>query len=64
MRRALRAGRIVLGDRRIPKSVRWVGGLAALPIPGPFDEIVLLVVFAVLAVFYRRPLRDAWAQAI
>ena len=41
-------------------------GLAAfgvLPIPGPFDEFVLLIVGALLWLFYRDSLRDAWVQA-
>jgi len=38
-------------------------GLAALglaPIPGPFDEAVLLVVAAILWLGYRDRLRAAW----
>jgi hypothetical protein len=34
-----------------------------LPIPGPFDEVVLLVVAGILFVFYRRQLRQAWREA-
>jgi hypothetical protein len=34
-----------------------------LPVPGPFDEVVLLLVALVLAVFYRDRLRQAWSQA-
>lgn len=34
-----------------------------LPVPGPFDALVLLVAGVVLAVFYRGPLRDAWADS-
>jgi len=55
--------RILLRDGGIP---RWLRGLAALglaPIPGPFDEAVLLVVAAVLWLGYRERLRDAWQKA-
>jgi hypothetical protein len=34
--------------------------LGLLPVPGPFDEIVLFLVAAVLFVFYRDVLREAW----
>jgi hypothetical protein len=34
-----------------------------LPVPGPFDEVVLLVVGGVLWLFYRDQLASAWRQA-
>jgi hypothetical protein len=37
-------------------------GLA--PIPGPFDEAVLLVVAAILWLGYRERLRVAWSNSI
>jgi len=61
--RTIRATRIVVGDRRIPRPLRWAAGLALLPVPGPFDEAVLLLVAVPLFAFYRRPLRDAWSRA-
>jgi hypothetical protein len=45
---------------------RWLRGLAAVgiaPIPGPFDEAVLLVVAAILWLGYRDRLRAAWLAA-
>ena len=39
------------------------GALGLLPVPGPFDEAVLLLVAAVLWLFYRDQLREAWRQA-
>ncbi len=62
IRRTLRAARIVLTDRSIPRPLRWVGALGLLPIPGPFDEAVLLLLAPVLLVFYRRQMREAWAR--
>ena len=62
-RRTARAVRILLRDGEIP---RWLRGLAAIglaPIPGPFDEAVLLLVAAVLWIGYRARLRDAWREA-
>ena len=61
--RVIGAVRVLVRDDRIPKWLRWVTGIALLPIPGPFDEAVLLVVALPLAVFYRESLRDAWREA-
>jgi hypothetical protein len=61
--RAIRATRIVVRDERIPKPLRWTAGIALMPIPGPFDEAVLLLVTPALFLFYRGPLREAWRRA-
>jgi len=47
-------------DKRVPRPLRWLIGLGLLPVPGPFDEIVLVLAAAVLGVFYREPLRASW----
>jgi hypothetical protein len=63
MRRTLRAVRILARDGGLP---RWLRGLAAVgiaPIPGPFDEAVLLIVTAILWLGYRDRLRAAWRDA-
>jgi hypothetical protein len=63
MRRILRAVRILARDGGLP---RWLRGLAAVgiaPIPGPFDEAVLLVVAAILWLGYRDRLRADWREA-
>jgi hypothetical protein len=63
MRKTLRAVRILARDGGVP---RWLRGLAAIgiaPIPGPFDEAVLLVVAAILWLGYRDRLRAAWRDA-
>ena len=63
VRRTVTAVRILARDGRLP---RWLRGLAVLgvaPIPGPFDEIVLLVVAAILWIGYRDRLRAAWRDA-
>jgi hypothetical protein len=61
--RTIRAVRLLARDERIPKPLRWAAGLALLPIPGPGDEALLLLVAPVFAIFYRVPLRDAWRGA-
>jgi hypothetical protein len=62
-RRTVRAVRILVGDGKLP---RWLRGLAVVgvaPVPGPFDELVLLIVAAILWVGYRERLRAAWRDA-
>ena len=63
VRHTTRAVRIVIGHRGIPRPLRWLAGLALLPIPGPLDELVLLLVAAILFLFYRPELRQAWKEA-
>jgi len=61
--RTLAATKLLAKDNRIPKPLRGLLLLGLLPIPGPFDELVLLLVALPLAVFYRRPLTEAWNSA-
>jgi hypothetical protein len=62
-RHLIRAVKILVRDRRVPKPLLGLIGFGLLPLPGPLDEAVLVVVGLVLSVFYREPLRDAWRQA-
>jgi hypothetical protein len=55
--------KLLARDERIPKPLRWVAGLALLPIPGPLDEAVIIVVAPLFYIFYRRPVREAWDGA-
>jgi hypothetical protein len=61
--RTIRAVKIVVRDGRVPRPIRWGGALGLLPVPGPLDEVVLLVVAGVLWIFYRDQLSEAWAAA-
>ena len=47
----------------MPKPLRWIAGIGLLPMPGPVDEVLLLLVAPVFVVFYREPMRDAWHEA-
>ncbi|HEY8316746.1 MAG TPA: hypothetical protein VIG35_07775 [Gaiellaceae bacterium] len=63
LKRTARAVRLLARDGQLP---RWLRGLAAVglaPVPGPFDEIVLVVVAAILWLGYRERLRAAWRDA-
>lgn len=62
-KRLIRATRIAAKDPRIPKPLRWFAALGLMPIPGPFDEAVLIIAAVPLALFYRGPLKEAWQQA-
>jgi hypothetical protein len=63
VKRTARAVRIVVRHERIPRPIRWLAAFGLLPIPGPFDEAVLLVVALILFLFYRQELRRAWSEA-
>ena len=63
LKRTLRAVKIAATDRRIPRPLRGLAALGLAPIPGPFDEALLLIVAIPLVLFYREPLADAWRQA-
>lgn len=63
VRRTIRAVAILARDGKIPRPLRGAAALALLPIPGPFDEAVLLLVALLLWIFYPDRLREAWQQA-
>jgi hypothetical protein len=63
MRRLLRATKILVRDGRIPRPLRWLAAFAIMPIPGPVDEVVLLVLAPLLLAFHREPMREAWRAA-
>ena len=63
VKRTMRAVKIVIGHGSIPRPLRWLAAVGLLPVPGPFDEAVLLFVALILAVFYRDQIREAWTQA-
>ena len=59
----IQAVKILVRDGRIPKPLRGLVAFGLLPIPGPFDEAVLIVVGTILFAFYRHPLREARRRA-
>jgi glycogen debranching enzyme len=61
-RHLIRAVQILVADGRIPKPLRGLAAVGVLPIPGPVDEVVLLIAGVLLWAFYRDCLREAWSQ--
>jgi hypothetical protein len=61
--RTIRAVRLLARDKKIPRPLRWLALLGLLPVPGPFDEAVLLLAGALLWTFYRDRMREAWRAA-
>ena len=55
--------KLLARDARVPRPLRLLAAIALLPIPGPFDEAVLVLIAPIFLVFYRRPMRDAWRYA-
>ena len=58
MNRHLRTARHVARDPRVPRWVRALLLIGILPIPGPVDEIGLVVGLVVLVVLYRPVIRE------
>ena len=63
MRRLLRAVKVLVRDGRIPKPLRGLAAFGVLPLPGPIDELALVLVGIALWLFYRPVLREAWAAS-
>jgi hypothetical protein len=61
--RTVRAVKLLATDDRIPRPIRWLAVLGLLPVPGPFDEAVLVLVGGLLWAFYRDRMREAWRLA-
>jgi hypothetical protein len=62
-RRTVRAVRLLARDGSLPRWLRALAAIGLAPIPGPFDEAVLLIVAAILWLGYRERLRIAWRDA-
>jgi hypothetical protein len=63
IKRTVRAVRLLARDGRLPRWLRLLAAVGLAPVPGPFDEAVLLVVAAILWLGYRDRLRAAWEDA-
>ena len=63
LKRTLRAVQLLIRDNRLPRWLRALAAIGVAPVPGPFDEAVLLVVAAILWLGYRDRLRTAWRDA-
>jgi hypothetical protein len=63
IRRTVRAVALLARDGKIPRPLRGAAALGLLPVPGPFDEAVLLLVGLLLWIFYPDRLMEAWRRA-
>jgi hypothetical protein len=63
LRRVVRAVRLLARDGGLPRWLRALAAVGLAPVPGPFDEAVLLVVAAILWLGYRDRLRAAWQKS-
>jgi hypothetical protein len=63
IRRTLGAMKLLARDQRIPKPVRAVAAIGLLPIPGPVDEALLILIAPVFLIFFRKPMREAWTNS-
>jgi hypothetical protein len=63
LRRTARAVRTILRDGGLPRWLRALAAVGLAPIPGPLDEVVLLLVATILWLGYRDRLRTAWRDA-
>jgi hypothetical protein len=61
--RTVSAVALVARDARVPRPLRAIAAIGLLPLPGPLDEVILILVAPVFVIFYREPMRDAWARA-
>jgi hypothetical protein len=59
----IRAVRGLAREGRIPRPLRWAAAFGLLPLPGPIDEAVLVLVGFILWAFYRDLLSEAWQRA-
>ena len=62
VRRLIKCVTILARDGRIPKPLRGAVAVGLMPLPGPLDEVVLLLAAVPLVLFYRQPMREAWQQ--
>jgi hypothetical protein len=64
--RLIRCSKAVSRDERIPRPFRWCfkGAVLCLVIPGPVDEVVLLVLVALVVIFWRTPVVEAWRGSL
>jgi hypothetical protein len=61
--RTVRAVTLLARDDRVPRPLRGIAAVGLLPLPGPLDEAILVLVAPMFLAFYRGPMRDAWARA-
>ena len=60
IKRIIKTVKILAIEDKLPKWLRGMGLFGIAPVPGPFDEIVLMFVAIIVAAFYREVFKEAW----
>lgn len=61
MTRHLRVAKALATDPAIPRWVRWLVLFGALPIPGPVDDVALVLAGLILVTCYRHRIRHHYS---
>jgi hypothetical protein len=62
VRHLVRAAKVLARDAGVPRWLRWLFVFGLLPIPLFVDELTLVVASAILFVFHRRRVVQAWTS--
>lgn len=62
--RLLVTGKLLARDPELPRWLRWLFVFGAAPVPFFFDEIALVIATALMLIFHRQRVVDAWQRAI
>jgi len=63
LQRLLRLAKLLSSDSRVPRPIRVLILAGLLPVPGPFDEIVLGGSLALLLVIRQGLIRTLWLES-
>ena len=63
LERLLKLAKLLARDPRIPRPVRALILVGLLPVPGPFDELVLIGAVALLFVIRPGLIRTLWRES-
>jgi hypothetical protein len=61
--RLLRLLKLLVRDARIPRPIRGLFLVGLLPLPGPFDEAILISALALLLFVRPNLIRTLWREA-
>lgn len=62
-KRAIRIGRALATDKRLPRYLRVLLAFGLLPIPGPVDDVILVIAGVLVIVRHRATFRAIIAES-